>query len=38
MKMPPAKHVEDSARLIIVTSRVTRITLVTRYLIGRFNL
>ena len=37
-KLSPANHVEDSAGLIMVTWRVTRITLVTRYLIGRFNL
>ena len=37
-ELSAANHVEDSAGLIMVTSRVTRITLVTRYLIGRFNL
>ena len=37
-ELSPANHVEGSAGLIMVTSRVTRITLVTRYLIGQFNL
>ena len=37
-ELSPANHVEDSAGLIMVTSRVTRIALVTCYLIGRFNL
>ena len=35
VELSAANHVEDSAGLIMVTSRATRITLVTRYLIGR---
>ena len=37
-ELSPANHVEDLAGLIMVTSHVTRITLVTHYLIGWFNL